>query len=330
MKHRVRIPAFSVLALAGILAAGLSSCSSHDSATASAAAGAHPVSGGSITVAVNGDITCFDPQQSSANITIHAVRQVVDSLTDQDPANLSIHPWLATSWTVNKAATQYVFHLRKGVTFTDGTPFDAQVVKDNFDSIVKDIGPAYGFTAYEYLQNYKDSRVINPYTVEVDFSKPNVSFLQATSTISLAIVSEKTVHTSLADRCQGAIIGSGPFKVSKFNSSVGVTLVKNPAYDWASDLRKHQGPAYLDSIDFEVIPEDDVRSGLQLAGKLDIDTVPDDENIPILQQHGFQVVGRLFPGPRHHHGAEPQAPDHARRASAPGDRIRHQPRGHRE
>ncbi|MGU3502113.1 ABC transporter substrate-binding protein [Mycobacterium sp. C31M] len=267
--------------------------SNGDTTTADAG---EPRSGGSVSVAVNGSIACFDTQQSSANISIHGARQVVDSLTDQDPEDLSIHPWLASSWEINPAATEYTFHLRPDVTFSDGSSLTAEVVKANFDTIVHDFGLAKAYSAFSYLSGYEETRVVDERTATVVFSKPNVSFLQATSTISLGIVAQATVDTSAEDRCQGEIIGSGPFAIAEFNSNEGVTLEKNPDYNWASDLSSHQGPAYLDSIDYRVVPEGGVRLGEQQSGRLDIDTVPLDDNIPVLTGRGFQIVQRIFPG----------------------------------
>ncbi|WP_235031406.1 ABC transporter substrate-binding protein, partial [Geminicoccus flavidas] len=49
-----------------------------------------------------------------------------------------IEPWLATGWTVSADGRTWDFTLRQGVTFTDGTPFDAQAVKANLDALVAD------------------------------------------------------------------------------------------------------------------------------------------------------------------------------------------------
>src|SRR3954451_17784871 len=108
-----------------------------DTATGGAADPGAPQPGGTLRFAVGSDAGCVDPQQVGSNDTIYSVRQLVDSLTDQDPATGKIVPWLARSWKVSPDARSFTFHLRPGVTFSDGTPLTAEVVKANFDAIPK-------------------------------------------------------------------------------------------------------------------------------------------------------------------------------------------------
>lgn len=291
---RTRLPLLGGAVVAALL---LGACSTGGGApTASASGSETPRSGGDLSFAVNGNITCLDIHQSAANISIHPARVIFDSLTDQDPDDLTIHPWLAESWEINDDATEYTFHLRDGVTFTDGTVLTADVVKANFDDIVNNVGAANGYTSYSYLDGYRESIVEDEHTVTVAFEYPNVSFLQATSTISLAIQAPATLSVPLEDRCQGELIGSGPFSISAFDSASGATLVRNDDYNWASELRNHQGAAYLDSITVRVIPEAAVRAGELLAGSLDIDPWVLDEDLPRLQAAGISTVQRVFPG----------------------------------
>jgi len=92
-------------------------------------------------IAVSSDQGCLDPQQVSSNDTIYAARPAGRTrLTDQDPATGRITPWLATRWQTNADATAYTFTLRDGVTFSDGSPLTAAVVRDNFDKAVQ-LGP---------------------------------------------------------------------------------------------------------------------------------------------------------------------------------------------
>ncbi len=58
------------------------------------------------------------------------LNQITDKLTWQNPKTLEIEPWIAESWTSNADKTEYTFHLRKGVTFSDGTPLDAAAGKE--------------------------------------------------------------------------------------------------------------------------------------------------------------------------------------------------------
>ncbi|WP_369037355.1 ABC transporter substrate-binding protein [Streptomyces adonidis] len=226
-----------------------------------------PKSGGTLTFAVGSDAGCVDPQQSGSNESIYSVRQTVDSLTDQDPETGKIVPWLAKSWDINADATQFTFHLRSGVTFSDGSKLTAQVVKDNFDAVPK-LG-ALGSLPQGYLSSVESTTVVDPLTVKVTFKEPNAQFLQATSTHSLGIESSASVKRSPQQKCSEGAIGSGPFVLKQYVQNQSITLVKRTGYDWGSALWSKKGEAYLDKLVFKVVPEAGVRAGSLQSGQVD-------------------------------------------------------------
>ncbi|WP_405854599.1 ABC transporter substrate-binding protein [Streptomyces sp. NBC_01515] len=224
-------------------------------------------SGGTLTFAVGSDAGCVDPQQVASNDTIYSVRQIVDSLTDQDPATGKIVPWLAKSWDISPDATTFTFHLRSGVTFSDGSKLTAQVVKDNFDA-VPDLG-ALGTLAEGYLSGVKSTAVVDPLTVKVTFQQPNAQFLQATSTHSLGIESSASVKKSPQQKCSQGVVGSGPFVLKQYVQNQSVTLARRTGYAWGSSLWHKSGEAYLDKVVFKVVPEAGVRAGSLQSGQVD-------------------------------------------------------------
>ncbi|WP_256255818.1 ABC transporter substrate-binding protein [Streptomyces sp. MUSC 14] len=226
-----------------------------------------PKSGGTLAFAVGSDSGCVDPQQVASNETIYSVRQIVDSLTDQDPKTGKIVPWLAKSWDVSSDATTFTFHLRSGVTFSDGSKLTAQVVKDNFDAVPK-LG-ALGTLAEGYLSGVKSTTVVDPLTVKVAFSQPNAQFLQATSTHSLGIESSASAKKTPQQKCSEGVIGSGPFVLKQYVQNQSLTLAKRTGYAWGSALWTKKGEAYLDKLVFKVVPEAGVRAGSLQSGQVD-------------------------------------------------------------
>ncbi|MGW3916879.1 ABC transporter substrate-binding protein [Streptomyces sp. NPDC005070] len=226
-----------------------------------------PRSGGTLTFAVGSDAGCVDPQQVGSNDTIYSVRQIIDSLTDQDPKTGKIVPWLAKSWDISADATAFTFHLRSGVTFSDGSPLTAQVVKDNFDAVPK-LG-VLGTLAEGYLSGAKSTTVVDPLTVKVTFQQPNAQFLQATSTHSLGIESSASVKRSPQRKCSDGVVGSGPFVLKSYVQNQSVTLAKRPGYAWGSSRWSKKGEAYLDKLVFKVVPEAGVRAGSLRSGQVD-------------------------------------------------------------
>ncbi|MFJ5263288.1 ABC transporter substrate-binding protein [Streptomyces sp. NPDC088387] len=231
-------------------------------------AGSGPAkSGGTLTFAVGSDTGCVDPQQVGSNESIYSVRQIVDSLTDQDPKTGEIVPWLAKSWDIDARATTFTFHLRPGVTFSDGSELTAQVVKDNFDA-VPDLGPL-GSLAQGYLTGVKSTTVLDPLTVRVTFAEPNAQFLQATSTHSLGIESSASVKRTPQQKCSDGVIGSGPFVLDDYVQNQSITLARRTGYDWGSALWSKKGEAHLDKLVFKVVPEAGVRAGSLQSGQVD-------------------------------------------------------------
>lgn len=224
-------------------------------------------SGGTLTFAVGSDAGCVDPQQVASNDTIYSVRQIVDSLTDQDPATGKIVPWLAKSWDISSDATTFTFHLRSGVTFSDGSKLTAQVVKDNFDAVPK-LG-ALGTLAEGYLSGVKSTTVVDPLTVKVTFQQPNAQFLQATSTHSLGIESSASAKKSPQEKCSQGVVGSGPFVLKQYVQNQSITLAKRTGYAWGSSRWTKSGEAYLDKVVFKVVPEAGVRAGSLQSGQVD-------------------------------------------------------------
>lgn len=283
---------------AGALAAAallLGACTGAGGGTADAAGGGEPQAGGILRVGLNTEVACADPHQNSSNVVIFVTRQVADSLTDQDPETGEIVPWLATDWEVNDDATEYTFTLRDDVTFSDGTPFDAAAVQANFDRIVEE-GPSVSPLATTYLDGYASAEVVDDTTVRVRFDHPNVQFLQGTATVTLGILAPSSLAATPAERCAGDVVATGPFVYDSYVPDSLVQLVAREDYDWSSDVATHDGRAYLDGIDFPVLPESGVRSGQLRSGELDVDTIPLTEDVPSFEGNGFGVEGRPYPG----------------------------------
>ncbi|UQS21525.1 ABC transporter substrate-binding protein [Amycolatopsis thermalba] len=275
-------------AAAALLVAGCSSGST-------AADAGPPRPGGTLTIAVGSNPDCIDPQQAATNVSLNVGRQLVDSLTDQDPATGEIEPWLAQRWESNADSTSFTFHLRTGATFADGTPVDAAAVKTSFDGI-KALG-AKAQLGSGYLAAYTGATVVDPQTVRIDFSAPSAQFLQASSTMSLGILAPAAYAKTPDQRCQGdGLIGSGPFVFESFKQNAGIIIAKRPGYDWGSSLWQHQGEAYLDKVDYKIVPEPGVRTGSLLSGQLKATTEVQPVDEAQFQGGGFGTQTRPNPG----------------------------------
>lgn len=288
-------PRHRLAAFAGALAAATTVVACGSDTTGGGGQAGPPQPGGTLRYGLSQAPTCSDPAQAGSNQTIYVTRQIVDSLTDQDPKTGEITPWLAKSWEVSSDAKVFTFQLAEGVTFSDGTALTADSVRDTFDAIVK-LGGAKAPLGASYLTNYVGTTAVDELTARVEFSEPNAQFLQASSTPQLGILGAATNAKAAEERCAGDNIGSGPFTYADYKQDASVTLAKRTGYHWGSAVFGHEGEAYLDRIEFTVVPESGVRTGSLTSGQLDAisDALPQDE--PQIDAVGGQVLSTSNPG----------------------------------
>ncbi|WIB79056.1 ABC transporter substrate-binding protein [Curtobacterium sp. MCPF17_002] len=290
--HRTPYRLVAAIAAGAAVALVMAGCSS--GSTASSSASSKPVDGGSLTYAIANDPITLNPTGTGAgNDTLAITRQLVDSLLWQDPTDGSLKPWLATKYTANADATAFTFDLRSGVTFSDGTEFDATAVKDTFDDIAK---AGASSTAAAYFSGYRETKVVDEDTVEVDFTTPNAAFPNATASVALGILAPKTTETPFEDRADGkAVIGTGPFTLSSYTKNTSTVLTKRKGYDWGPAARGGSGAAHLSKVTFQVVPEASVRTGSLQSGQLDAISSVQPSDVDTLQAQ-YDLVTRANPG----------------------------------
>ncbi|MCK9903756.1 ABC transporter substrate-binding protein [Frankia sp. Cpl3] len=277
--------------LAAALAATACGSDSEDGANSAARS---PKPGGTLTFAFASDPTCLDPHQIQLSEGLTIGRHIVDTLTDQDPKTLEIVPWLAERWEVSEDAKSYTFHLRDGVTFSDGAPLDAAAVKANFDAVVT-LG-AKATLGYAYLSGYARTVVVDDRTARVEFDTPTAQFLQATTTPSLGLVSPASLSRTPAERCSQPPVGSGPFVVDSYVPNQRVELSRRDDYAWSSPLARHQGAAYLDKLVFTVVTESGVRTGSLESGQVEGISAVAPQDAPGLETQGLTLLPTVHAG----------------------------------
>lgn len=173
----------------------------------------------------------FDP---TGSIVAHAL---YDTLVTFKGAGTTPVPWLATSWKTSNGAKRFVFHLRHGVRFSDGTPLTAKDVVFSFRRVVN-----LKVSASFLLDNVKVSSP-DPYTVVLVSSVPNPALTRILANPALGIVNSKVVRANGGTDAVGAAktdkgekflnaqsAGSGPFLLKQFSTSQQIILTANPTF----------------------------------------------------------------------------------------------------
>jgi len=211
--------------------------------------------GGTLTLGLDQEPPTMDPEASPSAVTFQIIPDVTESLLYQG-LDGKLVPWLATGYTVSSDGKSFTFQLRKDVKFSDGTPFNAEAVKWNFDRIVN---PNFrAGSSMTGISGYASTTVVDEYTVRIDFKEPYAPFLGYTAAGYLAMVSPKATQAQGND-VNLKPVGSGHFVISEYVAKDHVTLTRNPNYNRRAPWSDHQGPAYLDRVVWKIIPEASTR-----------------------------------------------------------------------
>ena len=223
--------------------------------------------GGSVTVGLELDVLGFDPLKvgvfdTSANMVAAAL---FDTLTGRDASGKAT-PKLALSWTHSEDFKTWTFKLRPNVKFHDGTPFNAQAVKWNFD---RQKDPANKCRCAFYIAFIQRLEAPDDLTVVYRLNDPSMMLPEIISppTSNNAIQSPAAVAAKGDDYNRNPV-GTGPFVLKSWTAGDRIVVERNPNY-W------DPGHPRLDRIAFKPLPDAQARFASLQSGEADI--VWDDE-----------------------------------------------------
>ncbi len=251
-----------------------------------------PRTGGRLVFAAREDVDVLDPQMTHLKATRQLLGNIFDPLVRYRPGDTKPYPGLAETWQVSPDLTTFTFRLRQGVRFHDGTPMNAAAVKFSFDRIMSP--EAASGVAHAFIGPFKSAEVVNDSTVRVQFSQPFAPFLTLAGLILFAPVSPTAVKR-LGKGFGLQPVGTGPFKFKEWVQHSHMTFVRNPDYRWAPKVAKHQGPAYLDEVEWRIVPEAGTRAGLAESNGASIVEEPGYADLQRLQQNQNLTIFKTTP-----------------------------------
>ena len=330
---KLRAKKLLALAMAGVMALSMAGCGgSGDSGKETAGqtgesqasggenAGAQaevPVSAAEVTVpagesvsqetdvvgAILVDFTTMDPMDTSDTLSGGIQRMMMDGLFGFDD-NMKIIPMLATEYEANEDATEYVIHLRQGISFTDGTPFNAEAAKANLDRWGD---KELGLKRTTLLCNVIDStEIVDEYTVKVKLSQSFGAFISTLAHPACVLMSPKVIAEG-NDACADHPVGTGQYIFKEWIAGDHATVTLNKEW-WGYDAEICGGTALVEpdagfkSVTFRPVAENATRVAMLQSGDADfiwpvptesMQALAGDTNIYVGAEEGM-VVRCLF------------------------------------
>ena len=206
----------------------------------------------------------LDPAAVTAVNDFRILMNIYDGLVRYKSGTLEVEPALATDWEISEDGTEYTFNQREGVSFHDGTPFNAEAVVFNFERMLNedhpyaDTGP---FPLAFFFSSVDTVEAVDDLTVKFTLSAPYAPFLSNLAYPTGLIVSPAAVEQYGADFGRNPS-GTGPFTFAEWRSNEAVVVEGNPDY-WG-------GAPSLQAVIYRPITDANTRVAEMLAGGIDL------------------------------------------------------------
>jgi peptide/nickel transport system substrate-binding protein len=243
-----------------------------------------PKAGGTIRLAIPGDMTFFNGNQGPAPgyNTFWVWNNIFNGLvTVTPPPELKVVPELAKSWEILEDGKIYIFHLLEGVKFHDSTDFDAAAAKWNFDRI---LNPEIKSWVRVYYSDIDTVEAVDKYTLRITMKKPSVLLPALAGYFNgIPMLSPTSVEAHGKDWVRKPV-GTGPFKLKELIPGDRIVLEKNPEY-----FKK--GLPLLDVAEFRVMKDPQTAMTALRAGQIDLMMRVPVKLVPLLERaKGVKVI----------------------------------------
>ncbi len=231
----------------------------------------------------------LDPAAVTAVNDFRILVNLYEGLVRYKSGTLEVAPALAESWDISEDGTEYTFNLREGVTFHDGTPFNAEVVKFNFDRMLNEDHPYHNtgpFPLAFFFSAVQETTAVDDLTVKFTLNEPYAPFLSNLAYPTGLLVSPEAVKQHGEDIGRNPT-GTGPFKFVEWKSNERVVVDRYADY-WGD-------PAGVQAVVFRPITDANTRVAEMLAGGIDMMVEVPPTALSQFQGDDFAIVEQAGP-----------------------------------
>jgi ABC-type transport system substrate-binding protein len=212
-----------------------------------------PTQGGTLIVATQADVATFDPHHTGDVPSAMVQQHIFETLVQWTDEGL-VGPGLATSWEWSPDGLTLTMQLKKGVKFHDGTDFNSQAVKYNFDRM---LNPDNALRARPQVVAISEVQTPDDYTVVFKLSETSGPLMSNLAATQISIVSPAAFEKYGADISLHPV-GTGPFEFVQWDTKDKVVVKAFAGY--------HGKKPYLDEIIFRPVPDQQARVAMLEAG----------------------------------------------------------------
>lgn len=231
----------------------------------------------------------LDPAAVTAVNDFRILVNLYEGLTRYKPGTLEVAPGLASDWTISEDGTVYTFTLRENVRFHDGTPFDAEAVKFNFDRMLDETHPYHDtgpFPLAFFFSSVARTEALDPRTVRFTLKEPYAPFLSNLAYPTGLLVSPQAVRQHGHEFGRNPV-GTGPFRFVEWRSNEAVVIERNPDY-WGEK-------AATEAVIFRPITDANTRVAEMLAGGIDLMVEVPPASLAQFRDGRFSIVEQAGP-----------------------------------
>ena len=223
-----------------------------------------------LVIGIGVDADTLNPQEQTTSLFINMCDLLYDTLFYENPEG-KLEPRLASKVDVSKDGLTYTIHLTKGVKFSDGTPFDAKVMKFTVD---RALDPKMRVPQRSQINMIKESRIVDDYTLELVLSYPFAPFKPTLSMFILSPISPAAIQKYGEDVRQKPV-GAGPYVLKEWVKGDRIVFTRNPTY--------YGKKPTVEKLTFKIVPETATREAMLRSGQIDICYKPSPSNVAALK-----------------------------------------------
>ena len=209
-----------------------------------------------VVFAVASTFTTTDPYDANDTLSQAMAKSFYEGLFGFD-RNMKLKPVLAESYEASKDGLTYTIKLRHGVKFHDGTDFDAEAVKANFDRVTNPDNKLKRYGLYSIIAK---TEVIDPSTVKITLKEPFSAFINDLAHPSGVMISPAALKQWGSKDIAFHPVGTGPFKFVEWKSTDYLKVAKNENY-WRKGYPK------VDTITWKPVVDNNSRAALMQTGE---------------------------------------------------------------